>query len=62
MENWKKQIIMDPILNSLFDQQLSAEDLLMNKILLLPHDEIVHLYSKLAGLKHLLSKSIQKEV
>ena len=24
MENWKKQIIMDPVLNSLFDRNTSA--------------------------------------
>ena len=33
MENWKKQIIMDPVLNSLFDRSTSAEDFLLSKIL-----------------------------
>lgn len=38
MENWKKQIVMDPTLNKLFDPTISAEDLLIKKILTLPHD------------------------
>lgn len=62
MENWKKQIIMDPVLNSLFDPSFTSEDLLIKKILILSHDEIVNIYSKLAILKHSLSKSLQKEV
>ena len=52
MDNWKKQIIMDPVLNSLFDRSTSAEDFLVSKILPLEHDHIATLYSKLASIKH----------
>ena len=52
MENWKKQIIMDPVLNSLFDRTTSAEDFLVSKILPLHHEHIATMYSKLASIKH----------
>lgn len=38
MDNWKKQVLLDPVLNVLFDTSLSPEDLLHTKILTLPHD------------------------
>lgn len=60
MDNWKKQVIMDPVLNVLFDPSLSNEDLLNTKILTLPHDEILNVYSRLTALKHLFSKTLQK--
>ena len=52
MDNWKKQIVMDPVLNSLFDRDMPAEDFLLSKILPLHHDHIVELYTKLAAIKH----------
>lgn len=47
MENWKKQILMDPVLNSLFDDNMSGEDFLVKKILPLNHAQIANTYSKL---------------
>ena len=62
MDNWKKQVIMDPVLNSLFDSTLSSEDLLHTKILTLPQDEIINVYTRLTTLKHVFSRALQKEV
>ena len=62
MENWKKQIIIDPHLNALFDTSLTSHQFLQSKILPLPHDDIVKIYMKLTSLKHALTKNMQKEI
>jgi hypothetical protein len=38
MEKWKKDVMMDPVLNSLMDGSISGEELLTDKILTLPHE------------------------
>lgn len=53
---------MDPVLNSLFNPSLPLKDFLHEQILTLPHDQIVHIYSKLSTVKHALSKQVHKEV
>lgn len=62
MEKWKKDVMMDPVLNSLMDGSVSGEELLTDKILTLPHEQIVKVYTRLAALKHVFSRSIQREV
>ena len=60
MENWKKEIIIDSHLNALFDTEISAEEFLNNKILTLPHDDLMKVYIKLTSLRHSINKNIQK--
>jgi hypothetical protein len=60
MENWKKEIIIDPHLNALFDSELSAEEFLNQKIKCLGHDDMIKVYMKLTSLKHSISKNMQK--
>lgn len=62
MENWKKEIIIDPPLNGLFDSQMTPEEFLNSKILPLPHEDIVKVYVKLTSLRHALTKNMQKEI
>lgn len=62
MENWKKEIIIDPHLNALFDAQISPEDFLNHKILTLPHQDIIKVYMKLTSLRHAITKNMQKEI
>jgi hypothetical protein len=52
---------MDPHLNTLFDSSVNASDF-VNKILLLPHEQIIKIYMKLTSLKHAISKNMQKEI
>ena len=60
MENWKKEIIIDSHLNALFDTEISAEEFLNNKILTLPHDDLMKVYIKLTSLRHSINKNMQK--
>lgn len=60
MENWKKEILMDPVLNTLYDSTTSAEDFLVRKVLPLPPTRIAALYAKLSSLNFQLMQSIQK--
>jgi len=53
---------MDSHLNCLFDTSISGEELVANKILGLPHEQIVKTYMKLTTLKHSITKSMQKEI
>ena len=62
MENWKKEIIIDPHLNGLFDNDLSPQLFLNSKILTLPHPDIIKVYMKLTSLRHAITKNMQKEV
>jgi len=62
MDNWKKEIIIDPHLNALFDNSQTPAQFLNNKILHLPHQDIIHLYMKLTSLKHSITKNMQKEI
>ena len=62
MENWKKEIIIDPHLNSLFDTSVTPSQFLNDKILHLPHQDIIKIYIKLTSLKHAITKNMQKEI
>lgn len=62
MENWKKEIIIDPHLNGLFDSQITPQEFLEGKILPLGHPDIVRIYIKLTSLRHALSRNMQKEI
>ena len=53
-------MIMDPLLNNLFDQGLNIKDFLHDRVLTLDHEQIVHIYSKLSSVKHAISKQVQK--
>lgn len=37
MENWKKLMIMDPLLNNIFDHSINIKDFLHDKILTQDH-------------------------
>lgn len=50
---------MDPYLNSLFDNSIKSTEF-VNKIIALPHDQIIKIYVKLTSLKHSISKNMQK--
>jgi hypothetical protein len=52
---------MDPHLNSLFDNSINSAEF-VNKILTLPHEQIIKIYMKLTTLKHSISKNMQKEI
>jgi iron-sulfur cluster repair protein YtfE (RIC family) len=62
MENWKKEIIIDPHLNALFDAQISPQLFLKQKILTLAHPDIIKVYMKLTSLRHAITKNMQKEI
>ena len=62
MENWKKEIIIDPHLNGLFDTDLSPRQFLHSKVLTLPHPDVIKVYMKLTSLRHAITKNMQKEV
>ena len=55
-------MIMDPLLNNLFDHSLNIKDFIHDKILTQDHEQIVQIYSRLSSVKHAISKHIQKEV
>ena len=60
MENWKKEIIIDPHLNTLFDSELTSEEFVNQKIMSLGHEDMIKVYMKLTSLKHSISKNMQK--
>lgn len=62
MENWKKQIVMDPILSDLLDPTLEPEAFISDLIANRPPEQVSQLYSKLGTVKHSIGRYLQKEV
>ena len=62
MENWKKQLIMDPTLNMILDNSQPEEHMVTHLISHKEPEEMSLIYSKLVSFKHSLTKHLKKEV
>jgi hypothetical protein len=62
MENWKKLIIMDPVLSDLLDNNLNTEQFINDIIADKPPEQVSSLYAKLGTFKHTIVRYLQKEV
>ena len=60
MENWKRQLIMDPTLNIILDKSQPAEALVTDLIAKKEPEEISTIYSRLGSFKHSLTKHLKK--
>jgi|JI6StandDraft_1071083.scaffolds.fasta_scaffold25144_1 hypothetical protein len=62
MDNWKKLIVMDPVLSDLLDSSLDPEQFIRDVIADRPPEQVSALYAKLGTFKHTLLRHLQKEV
>lgn len=62
MDNWKKLIVMDPVLSDLLDSSLDPELFIRNVIANQSPEQVSALYAKLGTFKHTIVRHLQKEV
>jgi len=60
MDNWKKLIVMDPVLSDLLDSSLDPEQFIRNVIASSPPEQVSALYAKLGTFKHTLVRHLQR--